>query len=162
MNRLKQLLKRPLAKAATHHVAIVLVVALVGFGDSVFLAVEHFRGVVPPCTTVGCDIVLTSSFSEFMGLPVALFGALYYLAIALSALIFLEARHLGKALRSHHFEIIRWAMLATVGGLAASVYFTFVQAFVLRSFCQYCLGSAVTSLVLFIMAVVILRKNENA
>lgn len=161
MNNLKLLLKRPLNRASTASVVAMLVIAVLGFADSAFLTIEHYRGVVPPCTTAGCDIVLTSFFSSIWGMPVALLGAIYYLLIALGAFIFLEAKHIGEAAESHHFSILKWTLLATVAGFLASLWFTYVQIFILGSYCLYCLGSALTSVLLFVFAIDILVKNEN-
>src|SRR3989344_9656407 len=61
----------------------ILIAAIIGFADSVFLTVEHIMGIVPPCTIDGCDYVLTSQYASIGPIPTALFGALYYLAILL-------------------------------------------------------------------------------
>jgi len=162
MNNLKLQLKRPLIKVSTGHVVALLIIALLGFADATFLAVEHYRGVIPPCSvTLGCNIVLTSQYSFLFGVPTSLWGAIYYLLIAVSAFIFLESKHVGKTLASHHFEILRWALLGTIIGFLMSLWFIYLQVFILNSYCIYCLGSALTSILLFIIAMDILQKNEN-
>ena len=165
MNNSIPFFKRPLAEVRTAIVAVFLIIALIGFADATFLTVEHYRGVIPPCSaTSGCETVLTSQFSTMAGIPVSLLGALYYFAIALGAFIYLEARHGSGELAAHHNSILKWILMATVLGFGMSLWFVYLQAFVLHSYCQYCLGSAVTSTVLFIVAIFILRshlKNEN-
>ena len=161
MNHLKLLLKRPLSKVSNGHAIALLVIALLGFADAAFLTVEHYRGVVPPCTTAGCDLVLTSQYSTLFGVPTSLLGALYYLAILVAAFIFLEAKHIGGATESHHFSILKWALIATVLGFLMSLWFIYLQVFIIHSYCLYCLGSALTSTVLFIVAMHALKKNEN-
>jgi len=162
MNNLKQTLKRPLASVGTVTVAVFFVVALLGFADAAFLTVEHYRGVIPPCSiTSGCEKVLASQYSVILGVPASLLGALYYLAIALAAFIYLESRHGAGKIESHHSAILKWALFATVAGFLMSLWFVYLQAFVIHSYCQYCLGSALTSTVLFVMAMDVLRKNEN-
>jgi len=121
-----------------------LVVALIGFADASYLVIEHYQGVVPPCSiTGGCEKVLTSSYSEVLGIPVSLPGALFYLLVAAGALAYIEGRH---------EKIFRYSLLLTVFGLLASLWFVFLQAFVIHSYCAYCLGSAITSTMLFILA----------
>ncbi|MCX6716222.1 MAG: vitamin K epoxide reductase family protein [Candidatus Taylorbacteria bacterium] len=162
MNNLKQLLKRPLSKVSTGHVVAVLIIALLGFADAAFLTIEHYRGVVPPCSvTEGCDVVLGSQFSSLFGIPTALFGAIYYLLIVLGAFIFLESKHVGESLASHHFSILKWCLLGTIIGFLMSLWFIYLQVFILHSYCAYCLGSALTSIILFIIAIDVIRKNEN-
>lgn len=163
MNNLKQSLKLPLPEVKTSLVLIVLVIAILGFADAGFLAVEHFLGVTPPCTiTTGCDKVLLSNYSIIFGIPVSLLGALYYFVIALGAFIYLESRHGGGAIASHHSSILKWTLIATVAGLLMSIWFLVVQMFILNSYCIYCLGSAVTSTALFITAITILWKSQKS
>ncbi len=159
MNHLKLLLKRPLNKVSNWHVMAFFVIALIGFADAAFLTVEHYRGVIPPCTTAGCDLVLTSAYSALFGVPTSLLGALYYLAMALCAFIFLEARHVSGIVKSHHFSILKWAKLGTVVGFLLSLWFTYIQVFILHAYCLYCLGSALISILLFIIGLDALRKN---
>ncbi len=100
--------------------------------------------------------MLTSVYSMVDGIPVPLAGAVYYLAIAVGALIFLEARLVSRSESARHFAVLKWALLATVLGFLASLYFLYLQAFVLHSFCQYCLGSLGTSTILFVTALLML------
>ena len=162
MMHLKQLLTRPLTKAGSGAVIFLFIVALLGFADATYLTVEHYRGVIPPCSvTSGCEQVLTSQYSTVLGFPVALGGSVYYLVVAVGSLLYLESKHLSADLRSHHWSILKWTLLATMIGLLASLWFVYIQAFVIHSYCQYCLGSALTSTILFVTAMEILRQNEN-
>lgn len=43
-------------------------------------------------------------------------------------------------------------------GFVASMYFTFLQAFIIHSWCQYCLLSAFTSTSLFGISLILLKK----
>ncbi len=57
------------------------VVALVGLGDAVYLTIHHYTGEKVPCSIVeGCEQVLTSSYAEVAGIPLAVFGAAAYFA----------------------------------------------------------------------------------
>lgn len=159
MNNSTPYFRRPLASVRTAIVVVFLVVALIGFADATFLTVEHYRGVIPPCTTAGCDTVLTSSYSVILGVPVSLLGAIYYLIMAAGAFMYLEARHGSGTIASHHSAILKWSMAATVLGLVMSVYFVSVMSFALHAWCQYCLGSAATSTLLFLIAWPTLHKH---
>ncbi|MDE1975010.1 MAG: vitamin K epoxide reductase family protein [Patescibacteria group bacterium] len=137
-----------------------LAVAVLGFADASYLTLEHFLGAIPPCSLVGgCEKVLTSSYSTVLGVPVSLLGALYYLAVCIGCLIFLESRHLSKNVQAHHFAILKWTLAVTIVGFLASAWFFYIQAFVIHSFCEYCLGSAATSTILFIVAIFMLRHG---
>jgi uncharacterized membrane protein len=151
--------KRQLANVRTGVVAAFFIVALIGFADATFLTVEHYRGVIPPCTTAGCDTVLSSSYSIVAGIPVSLLGALYYLVVVIGSFIYLESQMSSGTVGPRQLGILKWSLFATVAGLIASLYFIALQAFVIHSWCQYCIGSAITSTILFVIAICIIRKN---
>ncbi len=119
-----------------------LVFAVVGFIDAAFLTIKHYSGGPIPCAlTTGCELVTTSSYATIVGIPVALLGALYYLAMIIGGVIIVET---GSSV---------WAKrvaLMSLLGLGASIYFVTLQAAVLRAYCLYCLGSAATSTALFL------------
>jgi len=127
-----------------------LVVALIGFADSTYLTIEHFKGTIPPCSIVeGCDTVLTSEYSVVAGVPVALLGSIFYFLVLVGVFSYIESKKT---------TLLKWALLLTVFGLICTVWFTYLQAFVIKAFCLYCLGSALTSAVLFVTAVIVFKK----
>ena len=153
MQNLKLLLTRPLQALPNSLAIIILVIAIIGFADAGYLTIEHYQGNVPPCSiTGGCEKVLTSSYSVVLGVPVSLAGAIYYVIIAAGALAYLEGKH---------EKIFRWTLLLTVFGLIFSLWFMSVQAFILDSYCMYCIGSAVSSTLLFIVAGIIFAKYRS-
>lgn len=152
MKNLKLLLKRQLSNVPKGFVIAVLVVALLGFADATYLTLEHFRGVIPPCTTDGCETVLTSVYSKIAGVPVSLIGALYYLAVAISMVVYLDSKNV---------KVLKWGLLFTVFGLFCSVWFVFLQFFIVKAICQYCMISAATSAVLFVLACVAFKKYSH-
>jgi len=118
--------------------------ALVGFADATYLAVEHWRGEVPDCSIIhGCDQVLGSKYAAIGPVPVALLGAGYYLTLVGLGVLYADTKN------------IRWAYLAgqlTWLGLGASVILVGLMAFVIEAYCQFCLLSALTSILLFVWA----------
>ena len=60
--------------------------ALVGLADSVYLTISHYTKEPVPCSIVeGCETVLTSSYAEVAGVPIAAFGAAaYFFAFSLA------------------------------------------------------------------------------
>ncbi len=94
------------------------------------------------CGTGGCDKVQFSSYSKFLGIEVPLLGLVGY--AALLGLSILALQQPGRA---------RWPGLLRVlsaGGVAFSVYLTYVELFVIHAICRWCVGSAVIILLLFI------------
>jgi uncharacterized membrane protein len=143
---LKKLLTKPLNNQAIPRWIFVVffIVAFAGFVDATFLTVEHYANKIPPCTTDGCEIVLTSSYATVGTIPVALVGALYYFLILILFLIYFDTKK--------EF-LLRTAFFLTILGFVSSLYFTILQVAVIHSYCQYCLFSALTSTILFCLSV---------
>lgn len=152
MKHLNKLLNLQLQKIPNSLAIVLLVVALIGFADATYLTIKHFQGVIPPCTTSGCETVLSSSYSQVFGIPVALLGAIYYLAISISMVVYLDTKNL---------KVLKWALMATVLGLFGSIWFVTLQLFIIKAICQYCMLSAITSGTLFVLGCYILRKYSN-
>lgn len=149
MTNLKNSLTAPFPKIPRWIIAAFFIAALIGFADAAFLAIEHYRGVVPPCTIIsGCEKVTTSVYSEVFGVPLALFGAIYYFTLLILIIAYFD---LKKTI------ILKIAALATTIGLLASLYFAYLQLFVIKAICLYCMISAAASAMLFVLGIIILR-----
>lgn len=123
--------------------------SFLGFLDATYLTINHYTGATLPCTlTHACDIVTQSEYSEFLGIPVALGGVLFYLTIFLGAYFFLEYR-------SKTYFKITAAM--TVFGVIFSAWFVYVQLGILHAICQYCMLSAISSTILFVLGIAVIK-----
>lgn len=132
---------------------LLALVAFIGFLEATYLSVQHYRGVVPPCTIViGCDLVTTSSYALLFNIPVALLGALYYLAVLLLAVGYLE---------SGNDTLLFLAVALTPIGFLASAYFMYLQLYIIKATCIYCVGSALSSTILFILGIITWRTKET-
>lgn len=133
---------------------VAVLFSLIGLADSVYLTVNHYNDVVAPCNLVtGCDKVLTSEFSEILGVPISALGAIsYFLTFSFATFAFNQSRR-------------AWALfsLLTVGMAGFSFWLIYLQAYVIGAFCQFCLISAGSSISLFLTATVsfILEKFRN-
>lgn len=153
MMNLKQLLNNPLNKVYSKVTIALFVVALIGFIDAVYLTVKHFQGVIPPCSlTSGCENVLTSAYSIILGFPVSLLGSVFYLLVLVGVFGYWESKNQ---------TLLRWTLLLTIPAFLASLFFVYIQAFVIGSYCTYCLASFVTSTVLFVIAMNIFSRQES-
>lgn len=129
------------------------VVALLGFVDAMYLTIEHYIGSIPPCSIGSCEQVLTSSYASVFGLPVALFGVIYYLAIVVLIIMYIDMKRP---------RFLALALSGTVLGVLASLWFVIVQVFILHAYCIYCFGSVITSTTLFILAWYMLHRFGRA
>jgi len=121
------------------------VVALIGLGDAVYLTIHHYTGEKVPCSIVeGCEQVLTSAYAEVGGVPLAIFGAgAYFVAFSLAILAAFGNR-------------LMWTLFGVQVSLMLifTAWLVYLQAFVIEAFCQFCLLSAATTLVLFVIFLV--------
>ena len=115
------------------------VVSLVGLGDAIYLTVEHVAGRSVKCTLVsGCSEVLSSQYASVAGIPLALIGAAaYFTVFSLATLAAFGYKGAGKLL-----TLVVALMFIT------SLWLIYLQAFVIKAFCQFCLLSALVTFVL--------------
>jgi uncharacterized membrane protein/protein-disulfide isomerase len=127
-----------------------VVLAWIAFSVAGYLAFHSVTGTsVAGCgmgSANGCDVVLTSSWSKWLGVPVAVLGLAVYASLA----------SLGLLLGIRNESANRWitnifVMLAIVAG-GASAWFIGVQIFALGTYCKFCLAADATGIVLAILA----------
>ena len=129
------------------------IVALIGVADSVYLTVHHYTAEPVPCSLIeGCEKVLTSGYAVIAGVPLAGFGAVaYFVAFSL-------------ALLTAFGDASKWKFFGIQVTLMAlfSAWLIYVQAALIGAFCQFCLVSAATSVLLFLIFVasVLARRRE--
>lgn len=133
----------------------ILVLGFLGFLDATYLTILHYKDAIPPCTvTNGCETVLTSSFSTIYGIPIALLGAGFYIAvIAVSLLLLTNPKDL----------FYKFLYLLADAGFIVSAILIYIQFGILKAYCQYCVFSEVLSLGIFVAAILIWKnlKKKN-
>jgi uncharacterized membrane protein len=106
--------------------------------------------------TGGCAAVQLSPWSWFLGVDVALIGAVGYTLIVLTAVA-------GAVTR---FEDARWPALALAALVYPAVLFTvrlkYAEFVILRTFCPWCAISAVSITLLAILVTLELRRTRVA
>ena len=129
---------------------VMALVSLVGIADAIYLTVEHLAGRSVRCTIVsGCSEVLASPYASVRGFPLAGIGAVaYFTVFSLATLAAFGYRGVGKLL-----TLVVGAMFLT------TLWLLYLQAFVIRHFCQFCLLSA---LVTTILTVLVIAANLTA
>jgi uncharacterized membrane protein len=123
-----------------HKYDIVVVLSLIGFAVSIYLAVYHYLGYLVPCNvTHGCEIVLNSKYSTFLGVPLSVWGIVYFLAVIISSL-----------LANHYMAWRRFLNIVLGIGAAGSLVLLAIQFFVLQKVCQYCFVIDTLNIILFL------------
>ena len=89
-----------------------------------------------------CEAVTTSHHNKFFGVPLEIGGIIYYLTIGIYAI--------SSLFISFALEIKAVIYLLTFSAFLFSLYLTFIQAFKIRKWCFWCVGSALASTIIFI------------
>jgi uncharacterized membrane protein len=108
-------------------------IALAGLTDATYLTVQYLTGETAVCGgSPDCFKVLGSAYAHIGRIPVASLGVLAYF----SAFSFATFAAFDYARARKLFVWLVWAMFL------ATLWFLFVQTFLLHAFCRYCLFSA--------------------
>jgi uncharacterized membrane protein len=123
--------------------------AAAGAAIATCLTWQHVAGAIPPCGPVlGCETVLTSTYAEIAGIPVALPGALASLVILGGALAWwLRADRRGLIV----------AYLTGLVSLAVLGYLTTLELFVIGALCAWCVTYALVTLTGWALALLAYR-----
>jgi uncharacterized membrane protein len=129
---------------------LIALFSLCGLADAIYLTIEHITGQSVRCTIIaGCSEVLSSPYAVVAGYPLASIGALAYFSVfSLAILALFGYRIAGQLLP-----------LLAIAMCLVSLWLIYLQAFVIRAFCQFCLISAAVTFVLTGLAIVLWRMK---
>ncbi|MBI5733239.1 vitamin K epoxide reductase family protein [Candidatus Jorgensenbacteria bacterium] len=128
--------------------------SFIGFLDATYLTVKHYLGTPITCSVFAdCEKVTSSQYAVIGGIPVALLGACYYLFIFILVIAYVDTK------KDHILYAI--ARITPVGFLA-SLWFIYLQLFVIQAICLYCIFSAFTSTILFGLGIILLKFKDKA
>jgi uncharacterized membrane protein len=128
-----------------------------GLGVASYLAYVEIRQVEAVCGPVGeCNAVQSSDYTLFLGIPVAVWGIAFYLAVAA---LWAGNRYLEERLAG--LSLLGLLGLTLLGSLF-SIYLTCLELFVIRAICTWCLTSAVISGVLMLLVVIPATRERSA
>ncbi len=97
-----------------------------------------------------CDIVNRSEYSTLMGIPVAGIGVAGY-----ALLFFLST------FKKSHPETPNRLLGAAIAGLLFALYLTYIEAYVLTTWCILCLGSLVSIFLISLLATVMRLRTAR-
>lgn len=118
---------------------VIAIVALAGLADATFLTVQALTGETLSCGgSPDCFRVLGSSYAKIGRVPVALLGAFAYFCVFTFAIF-----------AAFGYARARTFLIPTIGAMfLATLWFLYVQAFLLHAYCRYCLLSAAMTFLL--------------
>lgn len=123
-------------------ITILYIFCAIGVADTLYLIYHKVRGTDVACPFFPkewCRTVQYSSYSKTLGIPNPVAGFGMYVVILVLTWLFAAG------------SVAFWPIQAIVTfGFLFSLYFTYIQAFVLRAFCTWCVVSAINFLVMMI------------
>ena len=114
-----------------------------GLALSTYLTIEHFRDpgtlACPATATVNCARVTTSAQATLLGVPVAVLGVAFFVAMVLVCLPF--------AWRDLRLTVLRVALAGV--GVGFVIYLVYAELFLVGSICLWCTAVHAVTLALF-------------
>ena len=111
---------------------LIAILSVFGIGVSLYLTYIKVSASSVACGFGECGVVQASKYAEFLGIPVAMFGVLYYFTLLV----------LNTSKKARLFDI------ALIWGILFSSYLTYIELFVLEAICGWCVVSFLNILVI--------------
>lgn len=118
---------------------------IIGLIDTSYLTHKYFFEPYAACFNgpfSNCGAVLNSKYSVFLGIPLAVLGLMHYLWLTYLMLV---------NFKSKKGPYKRFIFIQTAIGVIFSTYLTYLQFFVIKALCPYCLLSALISFSLYFL-----------
>ncbi|MGH7675985.1 MAG: vitamin K epoxide reductase family protein [Gemmatimonadales bacterium] len=108
------------------------------------------------CGTGGCELVQTSRYAVFLGVPVALYGVLGYALLLGVSLAGLGTRWVTRPEPT-------WALVTlATGGLVFTVYLNYLTVFRIHALCRWCVASAAIITAIWVVAALAWKRERGA
>ena len=130
---------------------VLTIAALIGLVVSIYIAYKKSRLEPLVCPLSGgtsCDTVVKSQYGKLLGIPNEYLGIIFYLVNLALVLYTAVARP------ASYQTLVRtlWLIMAA-GAAIASVALTYIQAVILKHWCEYCMVANIMNLIIFFAVV---------
>jgi uncharacterized membrane protein len=132
-----------------------IILSGIGLVDSLYLTWVKLSNAYAFCGPIGdCESVNSSKYAEIAGIPIALLGAIAYLAIMF--LLLFETRN---GFWAEYSPMVVFGL--SLAGVLYSAYLTYLEIAVIRAICPYCVVSAIVLVLLLALATVRLVRGQE-
>lgn len=149
---IRNFLKRPIKIERFWKMALI-VMAIVGIADTSYLTYTRYENKILNCfghTQVNsCQVVAQSAYSTVLGVPISLIGLAFYIFVLTIAVM---------SLKDKFTFLLNTLLPLSVLAFLFSVRLTYLQVYVIESICYYCLVSALISVLLLMISMIIYQK----
>jgi uncharacterized membrane protein len=128
---------------------VIFVLSFFGFLDALYLSLGYFYNKDLVCSfKIGnCNDVLKSNYSKILGIPLAFLGTVFYFCILFLSFYFIRYQKF--------LNLIKFLIFF---GFMFSSYLVYLQAFIIKSYCLFCLFSAFICLTMFVLMFLFYRN----
>lgn len=134
-----------------------VVLSLIGLSDASYLTYEKMMGKLPTCGGgFDCGQVLESSWAQIGPIPVSALGMGFY-----GTVLLLAGAHFLELKLHPRVTTLQLLLLLTSIGLATSIFLVGLMAFVIQAWCLFCLISAATSTLLFVVTATLYYQGHE-
>lgn len=151
--------RRPASRVIPRLAWVTWALSIVGLGLSGYLTYEHYTGnqtlSCPATGTFNCLKVTTSSWSQIAGVPVAVFGLVFFVVMGVVCW--------PAFWRTARLDVLR--VVAAFVGIGSVIYLVWVELFEVNAICPWCTGvHAVTLLLLaaVLWTTAVVRSQDDA
>ena len=136
-----------------HPAVILAVLDIVGLLVASYLSVVELSGGVPTCGIIsGCEEVAKSQYNNFLGVPVAVFGVLLSVVLLGLALAWWKTDIYGLLLGHYALSLV---------GVIFDGWFLYLQVFVIKAVCIWCVTYEVSLLPRFLIALLVYLRQPR-
>lgn len=134
-----------------------ILLSILGVLDSIYMTIYKLTSNNAMCLGSGdCSTVNASPYSEVYGVPVAFVGVLGYSAILGLLLLINRADFFSD----QNSTLVIFGL--TVTGFAFTLYLVYLEIFVIKALCPFCIISQITMTILFIITIIrLVRQPVN-
>ena len=126
-----------------------IILSLIGFAVSAYMYYSKKYDKPLFCPRGGnCDDVIKSKYGKTFGIENTIPGMGYYVVILIYAMGLLSNRNIFKE-AIVYYSIVGISLVSVM----FSLYLAYIQKFVLRKWCYYCIISTIASLMIFVVII---------
>lgn len=134
-------------------IVLVLILSFLGIADSWYLYQSAITDTALSCDLGsgldGCNVVAQSPYSRLFGVPLGLYGVGFF------ALTFVLASSLGVVSSRRLYQLL---LAVSAFGVATSAVFMFIQFFLIKALCIYCILSALITVLLLTFSCILHKR----
>lgn len=135
------------------NLTVIFILSFLGLLVALYLLYAYASPKPISCAT-DCELVRQSKYSKLLGIDIPVFGILYYVWVCLYCIY-------NLCIKEKNLVLDFIFGVSITGAFFFSVYLTYLEAYVIEAWCQWCIISAIISTIIFLLAIFDQIKKAN-